>query len=87
MKLLGDKVAVVECVRKDRKERGLYLPQDHIQTIFEATVRFIGSELSEPDIKVGDKVLVKIYDSSPKIRFNDEELRIYDTDKVIALVH
>ncbi len=86
MKLLGDKVAIKELPKRDRKENGLFLPDDHIQSTFEGEVVVIGNQVSESEIKVGSRVLVTIYDSSPKFRCNDIELRIYDTSKVIALL-
>ena len=86
MKLLGDKIAVKELPKGERKERGLYLPGDHIQNVFEAEITHVGHEVSEDALKVGTKVLVSIYESSPKIRHNDDELRIYDTEKVLAIL-
>jgi co-chaperonin GroES (HSP10) len=84
IKLVGDRIAV-EFLPEDRKEGNLYLPDDHVITNRRAKVMFVGTNMKE-SINVGDIVLVTIYDSSPKFKFNETELRLYPSDKILAVL-
>lgn len=85
LKLLGDVVAVEFC-EQDRIINGIHLPDDHIQNIRHAVVKFLGSQVTESSIEVGSRVIVTIYDALPKVKLNDTELRLYPTNKILALV-
>ena len=80
---IGDKV-VVELlpIQQSLIER----PQtaDYIESTREALVWYIGSAC-KADITVGSKVLVKSFTGAPPIKHNDKNLRLYNTEDVLAV--
>lgn len=87
IKVVGDKVAVEFLKEPDVTPGGIQLPNDRpLSVVRHAVVRFIGSDISE-EIDIGDTVIVDICKSSPKFKFNDKELRLYDCKDIIAVIY
>lgn len=57
---------------------------DYIESTREALVWYIGSAC-KADITVGSKVLVKSFTGAPPIKHNDKNLRLYNTEDVLAV--
>lgn len=86
IRIVGDKVAVELIEEKDITSGGLHLPSDRpISTIRHAAIRFIGDNLSE-NLNIGDTVVISICDSSPKFKFNDRELRLFNCKDILAVL-
>lgn len=81
---IGDKV-VVELLPI---ARGLIeRPQtaDYVEPTREALVWYIGNTC-KADIKVGDTVIVKSFTGAPPIKHNDKNLRLYNTEDILAVL-
>lgn len=86
-KLLGDKIAV-EFDRKDNLKEGLiHLAEDTIKNVRQATIRFLGNQMSDAALSEGSVVMVRISDCiGPIIKYNDSSLRLYNTSDVLCIL-
>lgn len=58
---------------------------DYIEPVRQALVWYIGSAC-KADLTVGSKVLVKSFTGAPPIKHNDKNLRLYNTEDVLAVL-
>lgn len=87
LKIPGDFIAVKFLPEDKVSSGGIHIPDTEIQAIRTAEVLLLGEKLSEPEIKVGNKVIVSIYDTyGQKIMVNGDEVRIFPTSAIMAIV-
>ena len=89
MRLLGNRVAIVEIPKGERKSPNgkLFLAETEIEPLLRAKIFAIGSEVSKTlDLHCGDMVYATIYDSEPIIEVDGKKIRIYDADKILAKI-
>lgn len=86
LKPIGDVIACKEIEESRISKQGLHLPDISVQDVITCEVTHLGTSMSESSLKIGDKILVRIYDSSPYINLNGDKLRMYPTKAILAIV-
>jgi chaperonin GroES len=92
IKPLNDRIVVKKTIATERTSGGIYIPATAQGTSLEGVVMSVGSGYvhengtrREPQVKVGDTVLVGKY-SGTIITHNDEEVLIIREDEILAII-
>lgn len=92
IKPLNDRIVVKKTTAQEKTPGGIYIPATAQGASLEGIVTAVGrgyvmenGSHREPQVKVGDKVLVGKY-SGAIITYNEEEVLIIREDEILALI-